>query len=103
MHSSTVKTLPPTAERVEVTGDTLSVELSDGRTISAPVGWYPRLAHGTDEERKHWRLVGSGRGIHWPDLDEDVSVENLLAEKPSGESQQSFKQWLESRRGTGGS
>ncbi len=85
------------AEQVEVTGDTLSVELRDGRTISVPVGWYPRLAHGTDEERKQWRFVGGGRGIHWPELDEDVSIENLLAGKPSGESQSSFKRWLESR------
>ena len=78
------------------------MELTDGRTISAPVAWYPRLSHGTTEERNRWRLVGGGRGIHWPDLDEDVSVENLLAGKPSGESQASFKRWLEERHGNKG-
>ena len=74
------------------------VELADGRTISAPLGWYPRLQHGTNAERKNWRLVGRGEGIHWPDLDEDISVENILAGKPSGESQSSFQRWLEQRK-----
>ena len=88
------------AQNVAVTDDTLSVDLSDGRTISVPLAWYPRLLHGTPEERKNWRFIGEREGIHWPDLDEDVSVENLLAGKPSGESQSSFKRWLESRRPT---
>ena len=82
------------AARVDVNDDTICVELTDGRTISVPAAWYPRLSHGTSEERNNWRLIGSGRGIHWPDLDEDVSVENLLAGKPSAESQPSFKRWL---------
>ena len=86
------------AQTVAVTDDTLSVDLSDGRTISVPLAWYPRLLNGTLAERNNWRLIGGGEGIHWPDLDEDVSVENLLAGKPSGESQSSFKRWLESRR-----
>jgi hypothetical protein len=73
------------------------VELSDGRTISVPIAWYPRLLHGTPEERRHWRFVGQGHGVHWPHLDEDISVENLLAGSPSSESQQSFKRWLEQR------
>ncbi len=90
----------PTAAHVDVSDDTLSVELTDGRTISVPVAWYPRLSHGTTEERNHWRLIGAGRGIHWPSLDEDVSVENLLAGKPSGESQASFKRWLDQRQAT---
>lgn len=60
-----------------------------------PLAWFPRLVHGTPQERAHWRLIGDGRGIHWPDLDEDISVENLLAGKPSGESRASFKRWLE--------
>jgi hypothetical protein len=68
-----------------------------GHTISVPLGWYPRLLHGTPGERNHWRLIGGGEGIHWPDLDEDISVENLLAGKPSGESQRSFKRWLQER------
>jgi len=84
---------------VAVTADTLSVELSDGRSISAPLAWYPRLLHGTAEERGRWRLVGRGRGIHWPDIDEDISVENLLAGRPSTESQDSFKTWLGGRSG----
>ena len=85
--------------QVFVTDDALTVELTDGRTLSAPLAWYPRLAHGTPEERGHWRFIGGGEGIHWPDLDEDISVENLLAGKPSGESQRSLKRWLEMRRG----
>ncbi len=97
MNSSTVETQVPTATGVQVSDDTLSVDLSDGRTISAPVAWYPRLSHGTSEEQGHWRLIGNGRGIHWPDLDEDISVENLLAGQPSGESQTSFKRWLDQR------
>lgn len=84
-----------TAQQVSVTEDTLIVDLNDGRTISVPLAWYPRLLHGSPEERNNWRLIGNGEGIHWPDLDEDVSVENLMFGKPSGESQRSFKQWLE--------
>ena len=97
MNSSTVETQVPTATRARLSDDTLSVDLSDGRTISVPVAWYPRLSHGTSKERDHWRLIGSGHGIHWPDLDEDISVENLLAGRPSGESQTSFKRWLDQR------
>jgi Protein of unknown function (DUF2442) len=89
-----------TATRVLVSDDTLTVELTDGRTISAPLAWFPRLAHGTMAERNNWKLIGKGHGIHWPDLDEDISVENLLAGKPSGESQSSLKRWLESRVGS---
>jgi hypothetical protein len=85
------------AQHVVVTEDTLAVELADGRTISAPIAWYPRLLHGSPEERNNWRLIGKGEGIHWPDLDEDISVENILLGKPSGESARSFKRWLESR------
>ena len=99
MNSSTAEAQVPTAARADVNDDTLSVELTDGRTISVPVAWYPRLSHGTAEQRNHWRLIGNGRGIHWPDLDEDISVENLLAGKPSGESQSSFKRWLNQRQG----
>jgi hypothetical protein len=77
--------------------DTLSVDLSDGRTISVPLAWFPRLLHATQEERKNWRLVGKGHGIHWDDIDEDISVEGLLADRPSGESQASFKKWLAKR------
>ncbi len=88
----------PFAVDVHVTEDTLSVELSDGRTISAPLGWFPRLERATEQERKNWRLIGKGHGIHWEDIDEDISVEGLVAGKPSGESQSSFKRWLQSRQ-----
>jgi Protein of unknown function (DUF2442) len=76
-------------KRVVVTNDALIVDLTDGRTVSVPLAWFPRLLHGTAEERNHWRLIGNGEGMHWPDLDEDVSVENLMFGKPSGESQPS--------------
>jgi hypothetical protein len=98
MSSSTTETPVVHAETVTITGDTLAAELSDGRSISAPLAWYPRLLHGTPEERSHWRLIGGGVGVHWPDLDEDISVENLLAGQASGESQRSLKRWLEQRK-----
>ena len=88
----------PAATNVLVTDDTLTVDLSDGRTISVPLAWYPRLVHGTQEERSDWRLIGRGEGIHWPQLDDDISVEGLIAGKPSGESQGSLARWLETRR-----
>jgi hypothetical protein len=97
MSSSGVKTEVPNAENVTVTRDTLCVDLSDGRTISAPLAWFPRLVHATPEERSTWRLIGAGQGIHWEAIDEDVSVEGLLAGRPSGESQASFKKWLSQR------
>jgi Protein of unknown function (DUF2442) len=86
------------AQNVSVGDDTLAVDLSDGRTISVPLAWFPRLLHGTPEERNNWRFIGDREGIHWPDLDEDISVENLLAGKPSAESQSSFKRWLQTRQ-----
>lgn len=82
---------------VKVTRDELVVNLLDGRTILVPLGWYPRLHHGSLKERKNCRLIGRGSGIHWPDLDEDVSVEDLLLGRPSKESQRSFQRWLEQR------
>jgi hypothetical protein len=86
-----------TTKNITITEDALTVELSDGRTISIPLTWYPRLLHGTSVERNTWRLIGNGEGIHWPNPDEDISVENLVFGRPSGESQRSFKQWLEKR------
>lgn len=88
----------PYAVGVHVTEDTLSVDLSDGRSISVPLGWYPRLEHASLQEKTNWRLIGNGVGIHWEDIDEDISVEGLLAGKPSGESQLSFKKWLQARQ-----
>ena len=98
MHTSAVEIEVPDAENVIITVDTLSVDLSDGRTISVPLSWYPRLLHASPKERKNWRLIGKGQGIHWEDIDEDISVEGLLAGKPSGESQPSFAKWLAARR-----
>jgi len=95
---SAVEIRLPKAEDVRVTEDTLTVELSDGRTISVPLEWFPRLVHATPEEINKWRLIGEGRGIHWEDIDEDISVEGLLAGKASGESQASFKKWLSRRQ-----
>jgi len=85
------------ARELAITEDNLVVDLSDGRSITVPLAWYPRLQHGTSEERKNWRWIGSREGIHWPDLDEDISVENLILGQPSGESQDSFRRWLEKR------
>lgn len=99
MTTSTTEIRVPEATDVTVTDDSLTVELSDGRTISVPLAWFPRLTHATRDERSRWRLIGRGEGIHWPDLDEDVSVEGLLAGRSSGESQRSLKRWLELRRG----
>ena len=97
MTTSPIEHWPAFAAAVVVTEDTLNVDLSDGRTISVPVEWYPRLAHATLAERNEWRLIGRGEGIHWPTLDEDISVENLLSGARSGEGQRSFKMWLEAR------
>ena len=98
MITSTIEMKIPEAEAVSVTEDTLRVELSDGRTLSAPLAWYPRLVHATPEERNNWELIGKGQGIRWPDLDEDLSVEGLIADRSSGESRRSFKRWLEAKR-----
>lgn len=87
----------PHAENVTITEDTLSVDLSDGRTISVPLAWFPRLLQSTPEERNNWRLIGKGLGIHWEDIEEDISVEGFLAGRPSGESQSSFKKRLDRR------
>jgi hypothetical protein len=83
---------------VAVTDDTLSVDLDDGRTVSVPIGWYPRLAHGTDSERGNFQISGAGHGVYWPDLDEDIGVEGLLLGKRSSESATSFERWLNRRR-----
>jgi len=85
------------AQSVSVTEDTLVVELTDGRDLSVPLVWYPRLRHGSPKERNNWRLIGGGDGISWPDLDEDISVAGLLAGRPSGESAASLDRWLKTR------
>jgi hypothetical protein len=99
MSTSAPETATPAITQVTITDDTISVDLSDGRSISAPLGWYPRLVHATPSERSHWRLIGRGGGVHWPDLDEDISVENLISGQRSGESQTSYQAWLAGRSG----
>ena len=97
MPSSSAETSTPLAQDVRVADDALTVLLVDGRTVTVPLSWYPRLANGSSEERLNWQLLGGGHGIHWPDLDEDVSVDALLAGRASGESQSSLQRCLSSR------
>lgn len=80
---------PRVGERVKdvrITEDLLSVDLVDGRTISVPLAWYPRLLHASAEQRSNWRVAGGGFGIHWPDLDEDLSTQGLLRGAPAPRS-----------------
>jgi hypothetical protein len=88
----------PIIQTIEITDDSLSVDLSDGRTITVPLAWYLRLLNGSPEECQTWRLIGNGTGIHWPQLDEDISLKNIILGQPSGESQTSFQQWLTQRQ-----
>jgi len=97
MSSSPAEPRVAQAMKVSITDDALSIDLVDGRSLSVPLDWYPRLAHGSREERDDWRLIGRGEGIHWPQLDEDISIEGLLAGRPSGESQTSLEKWIRSR------
>jgi len=85
------------ATEIRVSDEALIIELADGRSVSAPLVWYLRLMHGSPVERSNYRLIGGGEGIHWPDLDEDISVEGVLAGRGSGESPRSFQKWLEAR------
>ena len=87
----------PRAVHVAVTDDTLSVDLEDGRSISVPIVWYPRLARGTPQERAHFQISSAGYGIHWPELDEDIGIEGLLLGKRSTEGPSSFDRWLRNR------
>ena len=86
------------AQSVKVTEDALTIDLADGRTVTVPLSWYPRLAHGTPAERTNWRLIGRGEGVHWPDLDEDINVAGQLTGHRSGETSGSLRRWLASRR-----
>ncbi|MCX7977207.1 MAG: DUF2442 domain-containing protein [Bellilinea sp.] len=101
MTISRIELRVPAAMGVRFDSDSLIVDLEDGRTISIPLVWYPRLFHATPQERENFRLIGSGEGIHWPDLDEDISIEHLILGIPSGESQASLQKWLEERRKDG--
>ena len=97
MTSLVIDTMP-TASSVAVTDEKLTVELSDGRTLSVPLSWFPRLLHGSKAERQQWEVFGDGYAIEWPELDEHIGVEGLLAGRPSGESQTSFERWLSRRQ-----
>lgn len=98
MNSLATKQIEIRATSVRASDDALIVDLSDGRTVSAPLAWYPRLLHGTAAERDEYQFIGKGLGIHWPRLDEDISVEGILAGRRSQESKESFEQWLTWRR-----
>ena len=91
----------PVAIAVIITDETLAVDLGDGRRLTVPLNWYPRLLHGTPSERKHWRLIGDGYAIEWSDLDEHIGIEGLLAGRRSGENQQSLERWLRARSSKG--
>ncbi len=98
MTTSSVVMETAAAQNVRVTDRALIVELRDGRVVSVPLAWYPRLAEGSPSERRRWELLGPGIGIHWPDLDEDISIEGLLQGLPSGESATSLDRWRASRK-----
>lgn len=98
MTTSSAATETATAKNVRTTDRDLVVELRDGRVVSVPLSWYPRLAAGSSRERRRWELLGPGIGIHWPDLDEDISVDGLLQGLPSGESPASLKEWRATRK-----
>lgn len=100
MNTSPIKHFKGFAQRVTITEDMLNVDLVDGRSISVPLAWYPRLCHATAAERNNWRLIGRGEGIHWVQLDEDISIDHLLAGLRSHESRRSFNEWLERRTAT---
>ena len=87
----------PNAQQISVTSGTLRMDLSDGHSVSVPLAWFPRLLHATPEERKNWRLLGGGQGVHWEELDDDISVEGMLVGRSSGEARSSFRRWLEKR------
>ena len=101
MHGTTSAVMPLTLPRINsvtVTDDTVSVDLEDGRSIAVPIGWYPRLAHGTPAERANFQISGAGYGMYWPELDEDIGIEGLLVGKQSTESAASFELWLQWRK-----
>jgi hypothetical protein len=98
MSASDTKFRQALAKSVSVSEHVLAVELADGRTITVPLAWFPRLAQGTPGERSNWRFIGNGEGIHWPEIDEDISIASLLAGRRSGESQESLARWLQQRK-----
>ena len=87
----------PAAVNVQIDDSSIIVYLADGRCLSVPLEWYPRLLHATPDERNNWRLLGEGYAIEWPGLDEHIGIEGLLAGRRSGESAKSLQKWLSSR------
>ena len=88
----------PVAINLHLKENKLIVELEDGRSLAIPLSWYPRLSYATSEEINNWAFLGGGYAIEWPDLDEHIGIEGLLAGRKSGESEASFQKWLDSRR-----
>ena len=86
------------ARSLSIENDTLVVNLVDGRTVIVPLRWFARLWHGSQDERENFEIIGDGTYIHWPDLDEDLTVAGLLAGRRSGEGSASLKKWLASRK-----
>ncbi|HBT90059.1 DUF2442 domain-containing protein [Desulfobacter sp.] len=97
MSTLTIEIEVPYAQDIIVTSELLNIDLSDGRSISVPLAWFPRLVYANQKERDNWRIIGRGEGIHWEDIDEDISVEGLIAGKASGESNLSLKKWMSKR------
>jgi len=98
MSSSVAEIQEARAQSARLSDEALTVDLVDGRTIIVPLAWFPRLWHGTPQERSHFEVFGDGAYIHWPDLDEDLTVAGLLAGRQSGETPQSLEKWLVSRK-----
>ncbi len=98
MRTSTNNQIATLATDLRFTNDSLMVDLADGRTITVPLSWYPRLVHATQQERANWEIVLDGEGFHWPDLDEDLSVDGFVNGRPSGESKRSFDRWLKAKK-----
>ncbi|MBN1648510.1 MAG: DUF2442 domain-containing protein [Spirochaetales bacterium] len=84
--------------KIKINDESIIVDFDDGRTISLPTSWYPRLQYGSQKERDNYHMIGNGEGIHWPDLDEDISIEGLISGIRSHESQASLQNWLKARK-----
>lgn len=97
MSFSQSEVIVPRAASVRVTDEALEVDLMDGRTVTTPIEWYPRLMHATAAERGEYAIVGDGEGIHWPAIDEDLEVEAVVLGVRSHESQASLQRWLDAR------
>jgi hypothetical protein len=96
--STLVLDMEPAISEAAVTDEELALDLADGRSIYVPLTWYPRLFYASTSERQHFHLLGDGYAVEWPDLDEHIGIEGLLAGRHSGESQKSLKRWLDSRQ-----